>query len=436
MRGTAFPWRFAYRFVGTLVAPVVLSLTGGAFAADFAAEPLPPPGSEVAPAPAPQILDLHQCRELARAQQPAIAAARASLSAAVEKQQALDKLRFAAVIQRDLPARRKQAAVGVQAAEALVSVAEADTIYGVTFSYLSTLYANEQLRVADEAIEDLKRLLESVQKSVESGDARREIGKTQVDLIKTYLYAAQARREEAVEGLQRAASALREAMGVGPDCPVTLAQSTLSDVSAMPDKEQILGLALARRGEMAQADAAFKATCFEIEAQRSTFFFSGRTFAMASDIHANPLPAAEHDDRYRPGAVDIEMPPMLPGMRADRVHQAEAYHQRAGAVVDKTRNLITLDAEQTYLRWLEAAKQLPHLREAAATSDRAAAGLRTNFNPGAGGKGTVEEVLNAGLLASNQKLHLNQARYQALIGLAGLERATAGGFCAGFEAPR
>jgi outer membrane protein TolC len=432
MRGTTFPWRFAFRFAGALAAPVVLSLAGDA----FAAEPLPAPTSVVAPAPVPQVFDLHQCREVARAQQPGIAAARASLAAAVEKQQALDKLRLAAVLQRDLPVRRKQAAAGVQAAEAALTLAEADALYGVTFSYLSALYANEQLQVADAAIEDLKRLLESVQKSVDSGDARREIGKTQVDLIKTYLLAAQARREEAVEGLQRASSALREAMGVGPDCRLALAQSKLLDLDVTPDKDQILALALARRGELAQADAAFAATCFEIEAQKSTFFLSGHTFAIGSDIHAHPIPAAEHDDRYRPGAISIEMPAVIAGRRGDRVQQAEAYHQRAGAVVEKTRNLVALDAEQTYLRWLEAAKQLPHLREAATTSDRAATALRTGFNPGTGGKGTVEEVLAGGLLATNQKLHLNQARYQALIGLAGLERATAGGFCAGFEAPR
>src|SRR5262249_20655619 len=236
-----------FRFVGTLAPPVVLSLAGGA----FAAEPLPAPTSAVVPAPVPQMFDLHQCRELARAQQPAIAAARASLTAAVAKQQALDTRRSPPVLQRAPPARRKQAAVGVQAADAAVTLAEADALYGVTFSYLSVLYANEQLQVADAAIEDLKRLLESVQKSVESGDARREIGKTQVDLIRTYLLAAQARREEAVEGLQRAASALREAMGVGPSCPVTLAQSKLPDLDVTPDKEQILALALARRGEMA-----------------------------------------------------------------------------------------------------------------------------------------------------------------------------------------
>src|SRR5262249_26289787 len=148
-----------------------------------------------------------------RAQQPAIAAARASLTAAVEKQQALDKLRLAAVLQRDLPVRRKQAAAGVQAAEAALTLAEADALYGVTFSYVSALYANEQLQVAGAPLEAWRPPRKRVQRSVDPGEARREIGKTQVDLIKTSLLAAQARREEAVEGLQRASSALREAMG-------------------------------------------------------------------------------------------------------------------------------------------------------------------------------------------------------------------------------
>jgi outer membrane protein TolC len=429
MRRTAFSWRTSVRLLGSLAATVLLSWAGGTLAAESQPAPLP------AVAPAPRVLDLQQCRDLARAQQPAIAAAHASLDAAIDKQQALDKLRFASIIQRDLPARRKQAAVGVEASQAAITQAECDTIYGVTFSYLSALYANEQLEVADAAIEDLKRLLESVDKSVKSGDARREIGTPQVELIKAHLLVAQGRREEAVQGLQRASSALREALGVAPDCPLALAQSKLPELNTTPDKDQIIALALARRGEMAQASAAYQATCFEIEAQRSTFFFSGKTFAIGSDIHSYPIPLADHGDNYRPGAVGIEMPSLLAGTRGDRVHQAETYHNRAGAVVEKTRNLITLDAEQTYFKWLEASKKVPYFREASAAANKAAEPYRS-FNPGAGGKGTVEDVLNSGLYSTSVQLQLNQARYQALVGLAGLERATACGFCPGFESPR
>src|SRR5205085_837710 len=124
--------------------------------------PIAPPQA-VAPAAAPQELDLAQCRGVALAQQPAIAASRASLNAAYEKQHALDKLRLAALLQRDLPIRRKQASAGIQANQGALTQAEYDTLYGVTFSYISALYANEQLQVADQAIADLKTLLESVQ---------------------------------------------------------------------------------------------------------------------------------------------------------------------------------------------------------------------------------------------------------------------------------
>jgi outer membrane protein TolC len=430
MLGTSSSWRYGVRILGNLAVPALVSLTGVALAADPVPNPMP------AVAAAPQVLDLQQCRDLALVQQPAIAASRASVNAAVEKKQALDKLRLAALIQRDLPIRRKQAALGIQAGQAALSVAESETLYGVTFSYLSALYANEQLEVADEAIARLKDLLESVDKAVKSGDARKEFGQPQIDYIKTNLFLAQARREEAVEGLARASSALREAMGVAGDCPISLKDNHLTDLNVVPDKEQVVALALARRGELGQAAAAYQLTCFEIEAQKSTFFLSSKTFAIGGDIHATPVPTGENGEHYRPGAVGLEMPAMIAGTRKDRVQQAEAYHERAGAVVEKAHNLIVLDAEQAYLRWLEASKKVPKLREASAAADRASDAYRKNFSPLANGKGTVEEVIGAGLQASNVKLQLNQARYQALIGLAGLELATGGGFTPGFETPR
>jgi outer membrane protein TolC len=432
MRGKSSLWPFGLR-MSSFAAPALLALAGNS----FAAESVPPPAlPAVAPA-VPEVLDLHQCREVALAQQPAIAASRASLSAAVLKQQALDKLRLAALLQRDLPIRRKQSAVGVEASQAALTQAEWDTIHGVTFCYLSALYANEQLKLADDTIADLKRLHESVYKSVESGEARREIGKPQVDLIKTYLATAEGRREEALVGFQRAASALREAMGVAPDCPISLSESRLPDLAVTPDREQLIALAIARRGEVAQANAGYQATCFEIEAQKSTFFLKANTFAMGGDVHLTPVPPGDNSaDNYKPGGIGIEMPPMMAGCRRDRVQQAEAYHERAGAVVDKTRNLVALETEQAYFKWLEASKKLPYYREAVATSDRVHTTVRTNFNPSAGGKGTVEDVVNAGFLNTSLKLQLNQTRYQLLLGLAALERDTAGGFCPGFEAPR
>jgi outer membrane protein TolC len=125
------------------------------------------------------------------------------------------------------------------------------------------------------------------------------------------------------------------------------------------------------------------------------------------------------------------MPTMLSGSRADRVEQAHAYSTRAEAVVAKTRNLIALEAEQAYFRWLEASSKLPHLEKAADEARVVFEEARRRF---AGlGRITVEEWLRAGTQATELRLEANQARYRQLLALASLERVTGGAFHARFE---
>ncbi len=201
------------------------------------------------------------------------------------------------------------------------------------------------------------------------------------------------------------------------------------------DKEQVLALALARRGEMVQAAGAAQATCLEIQAQKATFFPSARSFASGSDVHATPVPQGSHDDPYRPGGLGIEIPPTINGHRSDRVEQARLYHDRAEAVVAKTHNLIALDAEQAYLRWLEASKKLGVYEEAAVKAAKVNLDLRTRFDPKVA-KISLDDLTNAGIQATQTRLQANQTRYQLLLALTALERRTAGmGFNAGLDAP-
>ena len=46
------------------------------------------------------------------------------------------------------------------------------------------------------------------------------------------------------------------------------------------------------------------------------------------------------------------------GSRANRVEQARVYAGRAESLVEKTRNLLTLEADQAYLRWDESTRKL------------------------------------------------------------------------------
>jgi outer membrane protein TolC len=170
----------------------------------------------------------------------------------------------------------------------------------------------------------------------------------------------------------------------------------------------------------------------EIDAQAARKLPQAQTFAAGSDIHSRPLPAGSYDERYSPAAVGPEMPANLAGNRDSRVQVAQIYAQRAGHVADKTRNLIRLETEQAYLRYLENARRLGPLLEAVDRAQAVFDAVRAAFEKGERAT-TVRDWLSAGSLVTELRSQVNQVRYQMLIALAGLERATAGAFRAGFE---
>ncbi len=429
MRGSTSK-RPAARLLAGLAAPVFLTLTASGHAGEPVPAQLP---AAVSPAAVPA-LNLQACRQIALERQPSLAAASAHLAAAVARAQAVDNLHgLTVLLARDIPVRRKQAALGVQIVEAAVARAESDTLYAVSFTYLSALYARQQEAVADEAVNNLKSLQEVIRQAVEDG-TRKDVTTRQVDQVGVYILVAKSRREEAVLGRERALSALHEALGVDLDYPLVLADTSLPEPKPAVEREQIIAAAVARRGEVAQAAIAAEVTCLEIDAQHASCRSRANTFAAGSDIHVDPIPAGLYDDVYKPGALAPEMPVLLAGSKADRVEQARAYSSRAEAVATKTRGLIALEAEQAYLRWLEANRKAQPAREAAAAADKLYKSLREKFDPRVA-RVTPDELINAGVLASQLRVQANQAAFQELIALVSLERATAGGFCAGFDTP-
>ncbi len=428
MRGYRAIWRrYRARLLSGLAASALLPLAPSGFAAE--AESAAPIAT--APAAEVRVLDLNACRQIALERQPAVAAARAGLEAAAARSQAVDNLRVPTCLVRDLPIRRKQAALGVVIAEAGVTRAEGDTIYGVTFSYLSAAYAIAQRQVARDAIAALSDLDQRVREAVEKGLSR-DVTKDDVEKTGIRLLRAQARLEETTQGEQRALSALREAMGVGPDCLFYVADNRLPDANPDVDLHTIIALALERRGELIQAANAAQVTGLEVDAQASRLLSpSVRTFAANSDVHSQPVPSGMYEDNYRPGAVPPEMPTQISGSRSARVEQAQAYSARAGAVAEKTRGLIALEAEQAYYRWQEAANREKRYRQAAERAEKQAKQVRERILGGFRA-GSIDNVLYFQQLSSEMRVEANQARYQKLLALAALERVTAGGFNAGF----
>jgi outer membrane protein TolC len=374
-----------------------------------------------------RVLSLADCVQIALERQPALAAYRASLAAAEAQEQALWDLKLAAAISHDIPIRRKQAALGVVIATAGLKQAEWDTVYAVTRTYFTVLYAQAQQRVAKDAVEGLEsysKLLTDLQ----APEAAR---------LRTRAYASRAklRRTEAERGVDRAVAALREAMGVDCDFPCFVPKGTLPVPEIQIDCCGLVALALERRGELIQAANAAEVTSLEVEAQGATCLPLSRTFASVVDIHVRPIPQGTHDHDYRPGAIALEMPPNLVGKKHDRVERAEHFHARALAVVDKTRGLIVLEAKDAYYRWQQAAEQITEARRAEKSArDLKAETRKPVLEPG--GKPTDVERkdhLEAIVLVAQAKAGINQAVYEHLLALADLQRITAGGILLGWD---
>jgi outer membrane protein TolC len=391
-----------------------------------------PEAQPAAPAAAPaevfQTLDLAGCINLALQRQPRIAAARASLAAAHDAQRALDDLRIPTIIDREIPVRRQQACLGVTAAAAAVEQAEHETVYAVTRTYYTVVFAREQERVARGVVDSLGAVRDVVRQRVEG--AARDVTNNDVDRTTSYMRQAQTQQIQAAEGVKRALAALREAIGVGPECHIEVAAGQLPQLDVRLGREDVIAKALARRPELVQAGIFEQETCLEIDAQGTSHHLRKETFAAGGDIHAKQVPQGEHNDAYRPGGILPEMPTLLVGNKADRVQRARSLNARAGAMVATTRNLIALEAEDAFLRWEQASLQLPAAKEAAETGERLAENLATDYRSQVG-KGTVEGTLNARVLGARARSAYNEVLYHQILALADIERITAGGVCAG-----
>jgi hypothetical protein len=398
------------------------------------------------------LLTLRMCREIALANQPSIAAAQATLSAAIDRANALEHLHGLASLARELPVRKQQAALGITIARGGLAQAESETIYGVTFSYLAAVYANQQIDLADQIRGNLDDLQKLVEDAVRLEPGKKAVShptvvlKEQNNVVNAYLATLDGRREQALQGVQRAVAALREAMGVGCAYSLSPLPRMLPCPTIEANKEELIALAVARRGEIVQTANAVDVVCLEIEAQGLTGRCRSlsRTFAAGSDIHARPVPHGVYDGgTYRPGALALEMPTTLAGPRCDRQTQARDYLQRAQAVDAKTRQLITLTVEDAYLRWREKTAEGDKLEKAYQEHWQFSSKLRNEIKypidmekqrQPSPPYPNMDDLLHASVLTTRLLLEWKEAQYQALLALAALEHATGGGFAVDFDA--
>jgi outer membrane protein TolC len=419
-----------FRVAARLTPAFLFCLTASLGAAEPSSTETPVAKPTTAPLAAPatvQVMDLATCIHVALERQPRIAAQQATLTASEDGREALDKLRFPACLDPEIPMRRRQAALGVTAASAGLEQDERDAAYAVARTYFTVVYAREQETIARGVVDRLGATRDAAQRGLDAGAA--DVTSADVNRATAYQRLAETRLAQATAGVKRALAALREAIGLEPECIVDIPAGKLPEPDARPNRDEIVAFALARRGEIIQAGIFAQVVCLEIDAQGTSVLQKMQTFAAGTDIHARQVPQGVRNSEYRPGAVAPEMPGLLVGNRSERMQHARALHDRANAVAATARNLIALEAEDAFLRWEEASQEVVAARAAADAGDKLANDQNRDFI--AGLKVKVDEVIQSQVLAAQARSQYNEYLYRQVLALADLERVTAGGFCAG-----
>jgi outer membrane protein TolC len=405
--------------VGGAAAALLGSGVAGAGEAVEAPGVIPPAAVQAVPAGSLTLVD---CLRMALEQQPAIAACRASLAAAETNRRGLDKL--PTLMSRTLPVRRKQAELAVTIASEQVRQREDETAFVVTRLYYSVLYAQAQRQVAQQVVERLTGADAILEVAIGKGDAK----ETDRLRLTTYRRLAESRLEEARVGEQRALAALRETLGGCQQAcqPLPLA-GNLPDLHLQTCCKDVVELALARRHEVIEVLSLEEVFRLEVDAQGMSLLPREYTFAAGGDLHSRSVPQGSLGKEYVPSAVGPEMPPMLFGCRKDRVGRAQDLYARMAAVVEKTRGLIVLEAEDAFLKWEEASVRVRQADEAVQQARRLAKELLEQFNsnPGRYFKDYLEAVVLEGQATANW----NEMKFNRIVAAANLARVTAGGIC-------
>jgi outer membrane protein TolC len=373
-------------------------------------------------------LNLGECLRIAHEGQQKLKALRASLGSAQAGQRGLEDARLVGQLTAEFKYRRQQSALGVCVAAAELEQAEHDVTQAVVWTYYTTVYAREQAKVASDAVRIIDFYREDVVKIINDKKGTKEFNQITLNELKIRLSEGKRLLIKAQAGQQKAEAALREAMGVSSDERFELADDKLPDIDKIDLKRDVvIAHAQTRRGEVIMAGMAAEATQLEAYIQWSTRFrLRVDTFATGADIHSRALPSGMQNGDYRPGAIGPEMPARLVGSRSSRYQRAWELVTRSQAVLEKTRNLVTLEAENSYADYESAVSTVVEAKIEVDSANQNYMILR----PADGQVSKAADLRNVleahGTLAKSQGA-LNEAVYHRITALAAIERITAGG---------
>jgi hypothetical protein len=365
---------------------------------------------------------LNDCLAIGRTHQPAIQAAQASLYAAQMSQRGLNDIGFGKNLAKDLPVRKQQAAWGVNAAYANLLQVQCDISAAIARMYFSVQYAREQAKLLEEMLKQINAAIKTGEVLLGQEGAPPDLSPQSLHKGRNIIVMIETKQDEARRGVQRAEMGLREAMGIGPDCPFAVAYEPLPEPLRQVSKEYLISLAVTRRGEVTQVDSAVNITCLEVKAQSLIKGNKKPTAAAGGDFHAKPIPSGSFGDDYKPGAIGMDFPTLFAGPQQDRMQRAGWINARTVAVAEKTRNLMALEAEDAYLKWEEAIAKMDRTAKQADEDEKFLRKLKAAL------EGNIlqsyKDYLELVVLAGQIKAQYNEARYNHAVALTEFERVT------------
>ncbi|MBA4190671.1 MAG: hypothetical protein C0467_22025 [Planctomycetaceae bacterium] len=388
---------------------------------------MPPVVEETGP-----FLSLGECVAVALDRQPSLKAVKASMAATEAGYSALLKFGTpATLLSPDLDIRKQQAQRGLAASAAELQKARNEIVQDVTRLYYSAVYAKQAEAVASDLggqLEELTKLAWEILKNEPDPKKLEGLTRGKILLMEIGIREVREKQAQARIGRQQALAALRQVMAVDEQSFPFRVKDTELPLMAQKvpfTKELVVEQALCRRPELALASAGVDAFRLEVYAQgKIPFKRKVPTFGSGADIHSKEIPQAIRTSKeYRPGGVNLELPPQLVGSKFDRVCRAMAFSQRADAVYESARSLVVLEAENGYLEFEFATEKLKYAKEKldlALDIQKSARENQQNIKD-------KSVIVQAEVIATKSQADYLEAVLQHLVALSALERITAGG---------
>jgi outer membrane protein TolC len=314
--------------------------------------------------------------------------------------------------QRQTGTRISQSEIARRQADAQEDMVRQQVRFEVLRAYYGMIVARARKEVADEAARMAEADVRRIRDMFEEGAV------VASDLLASEVQLAEFRQQQIqAEGDNVIArAALNTALGVAIDTPQKISGQLLERQFAALGQEEMIGLAMLHRPEMARARFGMQSAKEQRRGAQSEFLPRLDVFGSVG-LSSNNLSNGSAD--YAIGA-SITFNLFDAGRKA-RIARARSAEDMAAAEQEQTANQIRLEVVRAYQQYVSAREQMAVAARAAEQAKEVLRIVRDRYEAGLT---TITEVLRAETALVRSRMSVLKARYDHYIGYAGMLMAS------------